>query len=274
MRELGYVEGENVAIEFRGTTSTEALERLAAELVALKVDVIVTGGGTPVALAATRATGTIPIVFLNVGDPVGAGLIASLSHPGGNATGLTGPSVGMVGKRLEFLRELDPGIARVDLVWSFANPSVSMDRAEIYASAGKLGLTLREHDVQSPAALEDAFTAIAAQRPDALLVSGDPIFLGNRQRVVELVAASRLPAMYHVREMVDAGGLMAYGVNQRAVWRRGAEFTDQILKGARPAELPAEQPRVFDFVLNKKTADALGLTIPQVVLMQVTELLQ
>ncbi len=234
LRDLGYVEGRNVQIEYRWADGKyERFPELVAELVALKVDVIVTAG-TPAALAVKRATVTIPLVMVAVGDPVGTGLVASLARPGGSMTGLTSIAPDLEGKRLELLREAVPKLSRVSVLWNPANPFHVLD---------------------------PAFDAIVKERPGAFIVLADRIFLHNRSRIVDFAARQRLPAVYAYRELVEAGGLMSFGPNYADMHRRAATFVDKILKGARPADLPVEQPTKFELLINLKTAKALGLVI-------------
>jgi putative tryptophan/tyrosine transport system substrate-binding protein len=275
LRDLGHVDGETVAIEWRGADGmNERLPGLAAELVGHQVDVIVTGGATPVAIAAKQATDTIPIVCIAVGDPVGNGLIASFARPGGNLTGTTNFAPETGAKRLQLLKEVVPGATRVDVVWNFANPAAAPEWEETQAAARQLGMTLQQRDVRDPAQIEGAFQAMAVVRPDALLVSGEPFFIADRERLVELAAAMGLPAMYFGPEFVAAGGLMSYGSNSPDLFRRAAYYVDKILKGARPADLPVERPTRFDFAINLQAARALGLTMPESVLQQATEIIQ
>jgi putative ABC transport system substrate-binding protein len=275
LRDLGHVDGETVAIEYRGADGmNERLPGLAAELVGRQVDIIVTGGATPVAIAAKQATDTIPIVFVGVGDPVGNGLIASFARPGGNLTGTSNFSPETAAKRLQLLKEVVPGATRVDVVWNFANPATAPEWDETQAAARQLGVTLQQRDVRDPAQIEGTFQAMAAARPDALLVSGEPIFVAPRARLVELAAAMGLPAMYTSPVFVAAGGLMSYGNNLADSFRVAAGHVDKILRGARPADLPVERPTRFEFAINLQAAQALGLTIPPSVLAQATEVIQ
>jgi putative tryptophan/tyrosine transport system substrate-binding protein len=275
LRDLGHVDGETVAIEWRGADGlNERLPGLAAELVGRQVDIIVTGGATPVAVAAKQATDTIPIVFIGAGDPVGNGLIASFARPGGNLTGTSNFSPETAAKRLQLLKEVVPGATRVDVVWNFANPATAPEWDETQAAARQLGVTLQQWDVRDPTQIEGAFQAMAAARPDALLVSGEPFFTARRARLAELAAAMGLPAMYVDPRFVAAGGLMSYGWNIADSFRRAAGYVDKILRGARPADLPVERPTRFDFAINLQAAQALGLAIPPSVLAQATEVIQ
>ena len=274
LRDLGYVDGETVAIEYRGADGmNDRLPGLAADLVAREVDVIVTAGGTPPVLAARQATATIPIVFVAVGDPVGNGLVASYARPGGTLTGTTNIAPETAAKRLQLLKEVVPGATRVGVVWNFGNPATPPEWAEVQAAASQLSLALQPWDVRDPAQIEDAFRAIAGARPDAVLVSGEPIFYRVLGRVVELAAMTGVPAMYQAREFVEAGGLMSYGPNPRDLFRRAAAYVDKILRGAKPGDLPVERPTTFDFAINLKMAQALGLTVPYSALSQATEII-
>jgi len=274
LRDLGYVEGQNIAIEFRFAEGREArLPDLAAELVRLKVDVIV-ANGTVAIRTAKQATATIPIVMATVGDPVRTGLVASLARPGGNITGSTllGPELGA--KRLQLLKEAVPKLSRVALFWNPGNPSNQLQFKDIQLGAKALGVALQSVEIRSPDGFEGAFTAISRERPNALIMTADPLHQLHAGRIIEFAARSRLPAMYQVRENVEAGGLMSYGVNVPDLYRRAATFVDKILKGAKPADLPVEQPTRFELVINLKTAKALGLMIPQSVLLRADEVIQ
>ena len=273
LREHGNVEGQNIVIEWRfAEGSPEGLADLAGELLARRVKVIV-AGTTLAALAAGRATSSTPIVMAN-GDPVGSGLAASLARPGGNVTGVSNFGGQLAGKRLELLRDVIPGVARVAVLWTPANPLKVAEWTETQSAGGTLGMELQSLEVGRPEELEVAFAAATREEADALVVFGDNLTGGHAPRIVELAARSRLPTIYGVRMFMDAGGLMAYGANIPSLYRRAAYYVDRILKGAKPAELPVEQPREFDFIINLKTAQALGLTIPQHVLLQATEVLQ
>ena len=274
LRVLGYAEGQNIAIEQRfADRDLGRLPQLAAELVRLKPDIIV-AAPTPAAVAAREATDTIPIVMINVGDPIGLGLVASLAQPGGNVTGLTSFTTQLNGKRLELLKEAVPGVSRVAVLW---NPAIS-ERApefpEVEAAAQSLGLQVISLEAREPGELEAAFEAASGQRANALLTLDNALLSANRGQLAELVTKSRLPTISDGRFLADAAGLMAYGPDQADQHRLAATFVDKILKGAKPADLPIEQPTKFDFVINLKTARDLGLTIPQSVLQQATETVQ
>jgi putative ABC transport system substrate-binding protein len=275
LRELGYVEGQNVVIVYRSADGRfDRLPGLAAELVRENVDVIV-AEVTQASLAAKNATQTIPIVMMGPGDPVGAGLVQSLSRPGGNVTGSSGLSVGVARKSLQLLAEAVPGVSRVAVLW---NPGNAVQQAQMLreteAAARTLRVELRLVEARSPGDLDAAFRVVGAQGAGAILILPDPMFTTQRARIVELVAKTRLPAMYPVREAVEAGGLMSYAVNYVEVGARGAYYMDKILKGARPADLPVEEPTKLELVINLKTAKALGLTIPPAVLARADEVIQ
>jgi putative ABC transport system substrate-binding protein len=267
LRELGYVEGKNIVIEWRGADGKrDRVPKLAAELVSLKVDVIVTSGATDTR-AAKAATVTIPIVMTNDGDPVGNGFIASLARPGGNITGLSTLSPEISGKRLELLKEIVPKLSRVAVFGTSTSASNAQELGEVELAAGALGVRLQYLDVLRPKDIETAFRAAAKERSDAVLmnVSGS-LITSQRKEIAELAVKSRLPVTYHRREYVEAGGLMSYGVNFLDLDRRAATYVDKILKGAKPAELPVEQPTKFEFLINLKAAKQIGLTIPPNVL--------
>ncbi len=278
LRDLGYVEGRNVVIEYRDAEGKfERLPALAAELVALKVDVIVTTGGTPAALAAKQATKTIPIVFAVAADPVGTGLVTSLARPGGNVTGLSNLSQELVGKRLEQLKQAVPGVSRVAVLWQ---PGVLGERTEqdllkgAEVAARALGVRLQVVEARGPADFDRAFSDMTSARVGALTMLTSVMFFNERRRLVDLAAKTRLPAVYPAREFVDAGGLMAYGANIPDMFRRAATYVDKILKGAKPGDLPVEQPTKFELVINLKTAKTLGLTIPPSLLQRADEVIQ
>ncbi len=275
LRDLGYLEGKNLVIEFRGAEGRlERLPDLAAELVRLNVDVIV-AAGTAAPFAAKDATRSIPIIMTNAVDPVGSGLVASLARPGGNITGLTqsaGPEI--AGKQLELLREAVPELSGVAVLWNPTNPAYLLYLREAQVAARAIGVQLQILEARSPGEFDRALAAMKRERAGALLVLGDPTFLVHRTQLADLATKSRLPAMYAIREFVDAGGLMAYGASLPDLWRRAATYIDKILKGAKPGDLPVEQPTKFELVINLKTAKALGLTIPQSVLIRADEVIQ
>jgi len=277
LRDLGYVEGRTVVIEYRDAEGKpERLPALAAELVALKVDVIL-AAGEPHALAAKQATKTIPIVFTVAADPVASGLVTSLARPGGNVTGLSSVGPDLVGKRLERLKQAVPGVSRVAVLWQ---PGAADERTEkdllkgAEVAARALGVRLQFVEARGPADIDRAFSDMTRARADALTVLGSAMFFSERRRLVDLAAKHRLPAVYTSRESVDAGGLMSYGANFADLFRRAATYVDRILKGAKPGDLPVEQPTKFELIINLKTAKALGLTIPPSLLRRADEVLQ
>jgi len=278
LRDLGYVEGRNIVIEYRDAEGQlERLPALAAELIALKVTVIVTGGATPTALAAKQATRTLPIVFTSAPDPVTDGLVTSLARPGGNVTGLSAFAPELVGKRLELLKQAVPGVSRVAVLWqpgAFGERTEkdTLKRAEV--AARDLGVPLQFVEARGPADFDRAFSDMSMARAGALTVLASNMFVSERRRLVDLAAERRLPAVYSARELVDAGGLMSYGANLADLDRRAATYVDRILKGTKPADLPVEQPAKFELIINLKTARALGLTIPQSVLGRADEVIQ
>jgi len=276
MRALGYVEGQDFVLEYRGAEGQfEGFPDLAAELVRLKVEVIV-AQGTPAALAAKHATTTIPIVMVGVGDPVGSGLVASLARPGGNITGLSNLSPELVRKQLEFLKDVRPTVSRVAVLWNPANPAshLMVRAADVAAQALGVQLHLVEARGRGPDAFDSAFAAMTNAHADALLVLADNIFFEHRRRLAELAAMSHLPTMYQGREHVEAGGLISYAASVPDVWRHGATYVDKILKGAKPADLPVEQPTRFELVINLKTAQALGITMPPSLLLLADEVIR
>jgi len=261
LRELGYVEGQNVAIEARWAEGKYArYSALAADLVHLKVDVIVAVGGRATQ-DAQQATRTIPIVMSVVIDPLGSGLVASLAHPGGNVTGLTIMASDLVGKQFEVLKDVAPKVSRVALLWNPANPGSAPQVREAEGAARALGVRLQTLEARDPQEIDSAFAAMTKERAGALVVLSDAILLNQRRQIAELAAKGRLPAVYTLREHAEAGGLMAYGANPLDLERRAATYVDKILKGAKPADLPVEQSTKFELVINLKTAKALGLTI-------------
>ena len=273
LRELGYVEGQNIVLEVRSAEGRdERLLDLAMELVRANVEVIVTGG-TQAAFAARRASTTVPIVA-PMTDPVGTGLAASLARPGGNVTGNTTMAPELAGKRLELLKEVVPRVSRVAVLWNPASHSGALSLKEARTAAQALGLKVQSLEVGVSEDIEPAFTALAKERADGLMVVLNPLTFTHRKRIVDLAAKRRLPGVFELREFADAGGLMAYGASLPDMWRRTATYVDKILKGAKPAELPIEQPTRFELVVNMKTAKALGLTIPQSVLVLTDQVIQ
>ena len=274
-RALGYVDGENVTLLWRGAGGqNDRLSPLAQELVAEKIDVLVSLAASPGAAAAKQATSTVPIVFAGVGDPVGSGFVQSFAHPGGNMTGLSNYSPETVGKRLEQLKQTAPSISRIGGLYNFANPATTREWQDAQEAALRLGLTLQPWDVRSFADAEAAFQAVASAPPDGLLVAGEPFLFANRSRLLELVAERRLPASYNVREWAVDGGLISYGFNLTEQARGAATYVDRILAGAAPADLPVELPTTFDIVVNLKTARTLDPTVPPSVLTQATEMIE
>jgi putative ABC transport system substrate-binding protein len=267
LRELGYVEGQNISIEYRSAEGKfERLPELAAELVRLKVDVIV-AVVTQASLAAKNATGTIPIVMMAVGNPVDAGLVASLAHPGANITGTSVMSDEVVGKQLELLKEILPKISRVAAMWNPANPIFQKQQlGAVEGAARSLGVRLQRLEARGPDEIERAFTAITKEHTRALHVLPDPVYTTHRSRIAELAAKHRLPAVSGLRELAEAGLLMTYGPSFPESARRAASYVDKILKGAKPADLPVERATKFELVINVNTAKRIGLTMPQSVL--------
>jgi putative ABC transport system substrate-binding protein len=274
LRELGYVERQDYAIEYRSADSRpDRFPDLAAELVRLKVDLIVTRGTTG-ALAAKNATRAIPIVMATSGDPVAAGLVASLARPGGNVTGLSSINAELVGKRLGLLKEAIPGIARIAVVLNLSNPTLVTQRKQIEVAARSLGFQPQFLDVRKPEDLGRAFDTAVKHRANAVHVGLDFLAQSNLGRIVDLAAKHRLPTIYSTRDFADAGGLMAYGVSRLEMYRHAATYVDKIFKGAKPGDLPVEQPTKFELVINLKTAKTLGLTIPQSLLQRADEVIQ
>jgi putative tryptophan/tyrosine transport system substrate-binding protein len=274
LRELGYVEGKNIAFDSRyGEDNFDRLPSLADELVRLKVDVLVTNS-TPAALAAKNATRTIPIVFLGVSDPVTVGLVDSLARPGGNVSGFSNIAPVLAGKRLELLKETVPKLSRVAVLWDPKAPGSTQQWKESQLPARELGLHLYSMEVSSTDKYEDAFKEATKARSAAIAVTQNPLATSNRKRVTELAIRNRLPAIYPRKEFVETGGLMSYGPDVAEPQRRAAILVDKILKGAKPADLPVEQPTKFELMINLKTAKALGLTIPPVVLMRAEKVIK
>jgi putative tryptophan/tyrosine transport system substrate-binding protein len=264
LRQLGYVEGENILVEYRLAEGLKDLATRVAELVGLKVDVIVTWT-TPGTLAAKQGTKTIPIVAVS-GDPVETGLVASLARPGGNVTGFAILTTDLEGKKLELLREAIPGVSRIGVLWNPDNPVWASAWKELPNAAQSLGLKLQPLEVRDPGEFEQVFASASSQRAGGLLVVQERLFVSHRQRIVELAARKRLPAMYGQSQFVDAGGLMSYGASVPDMLRRSAVYVDKILKGTKAAELPVEQAMKFEMMINLKAAKQIGLTIPPNVL--------
>jgi putative ABC transport system substrate-binding protein len=278
LRDPGYVEGRNVVIEYRDAEGkSERLPALAAELATLKADVIVTAGGTLAALAAKRATKTVPIVFIAVSDPVASAVVTSLAHPGGNVTGLSNFNAELVGKRLEHIVQAVPGLSRVVALWQPGGLGERTEREMLKQAddaARSLGVRLQFVEAREAADLERAFSEISRARPHALTLFPSTMFFNERSHITDLAAKNRVPAMYQLREFVEAGGLMSYGTNLADLFQRAATYVDKIFKGAKPADLPVEQPTKFELVINLKTAKALGLTIPPTLLLRADQVIE
>lgn len=274
LRDLGYVEGQNILIEYRWAEGKyDRFPALIAELIALKVEVIVTAG-TPATLAVEKATTSVPLVMIAVGDPVGTGIIPSLSRPGGNITGLTSISPELDGKRLELLREVIPNLSHIAVLWNAASPLQVVGERQTQAAAQVLRMKVLSLGVRTQEEIEDALATIVRERPGALLVLADRLFLQHRARIMAFATKHRLPGVHAYRELVEAGGLMSFGPSYAGMHKRAAYFVDRILKGTKPADLPVEQPTRFELVINLRTAKALGLTIPPSVLIRADEVIQ
>ena len=273
LRELGWTEGRTVVVEYRWAEGrSERFLEIAAEFAQLKVDVIV-AAGTPAILAARQATSVVPIVFVGAGDPVGTGLVASLPRPGGNVTGLSDQTTDTVGKRLELLRELMPGIRRLAIMGNVDNPVSVLEMREIGAACAALGLEADALEIRRTADIVPAFEALK-RGAEALYVQADPLVIANQIRINTLALGMRLPTMHGLREYVEAGGLMSYGPNFPDLFRRAADFVDKILRGAKPSDIPVEQPTKFELVINLITAKALGLEIPPTLLARADEVIE
>jgi putative ABC transport system substrate-binding protein len=269
LHELGWIEGRTVAIEYRWAEGrSERFAEIAAEFVRLKVDVIVTYA-TPPAIAAKEATAVIPIVSAVMGDPVGAGLVASLPRPGGNVTGLSNQSADLAGKRVEHLREVVPGLRRLAVLANVSNPVSGVEMGEVQA----LGLDVVTLEIRRGEDIAPAFETLKG-RAQALYVAGDPLMITNRVRINTLALGARLPTTYNQREFVEAGGLMSYGPNFPDLFRRAGDYVDKILRGTKPADIPVEQPTKFDLVINLTTAKALGLDVPPTLLARADEVIE
>jgi putative ABC transport system substrate-binding protein len=274
LRERGYVEGQNIVIEYRWADGKyERFPALTAELLAQQVEVIVTAG-TPAAQAVKKATREVPLVMVAVGDPVGAGIIASLRRPGGNITGLTSIADETQGKRLELLKEVLPTLSRVAVLSNPENRSAAGVVSENRAAAQLLGMSVQVFDVRTAGDLEETFKALVRERPEALIVLGDRLFLHNRQRIMDFATKQRLPTVPLHPELLDAGGLFFFGPSYPGMHRRAAYFVDRILKGTKPADLPVERPTQFELVVNLKTAKSIGLTIPQSLLLRADQVIE
>jgi putative ABC transport system substrate-binding protein len=266
LQELGYVEGKNIVFEYRsGEGNIDRLRALAAELARLKVDVILVTN-TPAAMAAKSATTTVPIVVTNLSDPVATGLVSSLARPGGNVTGVTIMNVEIAGKRVELLKETTPKVSRIAVLWEPNNPGAALNFKQTQTAAQELGLQLQSLDVHNVADLDGSFKSATRSGAQALDVLRSSLIAAQLRRIADFAVKNRLPSVYDRSDFVEAGGLMSYGANIADTSRRAATYVDKILKGAKPAELPVEQPTKFELVLNLKTAKQIGLTIPQSVL--------
>ena len=274
LRDLDYVDGQTITIEYRYAESNDRLPDLAAELVALGVDLIIAGAGTPAAVATKQATATIPIVFTSVANPVANGLVASLPQPGGNITGLSILSPALAGKRVELLTAIVPGLSRLAVILNTTNPVHPFLEQEISDAAQALGIQVQALPIRSADDFEPAFRTATSAGADAIHPLTDSVVTNNRELLGVLGLKYQLPTAFEFRENADAGGLFSYGPSLVDLYRRTATYVDKLLKGAKPADLPVEQPTVFDLVVNLKTAQALGLTIPQSVLQQATEIVQ
>ena len=274
LRDLGWVEGKNISIEYRYAEGrSDRLPDLAADLVRLKVDIIVAAVPAD-ALAAQKATKAIPIVMAAGGDPVAVGLVESLARPGGNVTGLSTMTPDLAGKRLELLKEIVPKLSRVAVLWNPEDRSSALIWREIQRPARELGIQLHSLEVRSANDFDKAFEAATRARAGALAIMPDPVFATNLKRIADLAAKSRLPSIFHLSDFADAGGLVAYGPDRSDMFRRAATYVDKILKGAKPGDLPIEQPTKFSLVINAKTAKALGVKIPGVILLRADRVIE
>jgi putative ABC transport system substrate-binding protein len=274
LREHGYEEGRNIIIEFRWAEGKyERFPALIAELIAAKVDVIVTAG-TPASLAVKKATSSIPLVMIAVGEPVATGLVASLARPGGNITGLTSISPEIEGKRLELLREVVPSISYIAVLWNAASPVQVIQEKETKAAADVLGMRMLSLGVRNLAEIEQAFATMIKEKPGALFVLADRLFLHHRKRIMDFATQYRLPGVHAYRELVEAGGLMSYGPSYAGMHKRAAYFVDRILKGTNPSDLPVERPATFELILNLKAAKTLGLKIPPAIILRADEVIE
>ena len=275
LRELGYIEGRNIMVEYRFADGhLDRLPALAGELVGLNVDVIIAAGGGLIGRAAKGATGTIPIVMTNVEDPIASGLVVSLARPGRNVTGLSALIPELSAKRLEIVKEMVSTLSRVAVLWNSAYPEKATEFRQTQAAGKALGIRIQSLEAQSANEIDNALDAATRARVGALLILPDPLTNTYQARIVKLAAKRRLPTMFTQRPPVGAGGLMSYGASYADLFRRAATYVDKILKGAKPADLPVEQPTKFELVINLKTAKALGLTIPQSLLLRADEIIQ
>jgi len=275
LRELGRVDGKNIELVYRWADgSRERLNKFAAELASLEVDAIFSAPGTPTAIAAQKATSTIPIVFAGVGDAVGTGLVASLAHPGGNATGLVNQSQDIAGKQLEFLKEAIPGLARVGVLWRPSNPSYKNLLRRFDDVVAATGVQVVLLGAENREDLLSVFEGMKGNQIDGVIVQADDLFINEGTRIIELAAAHRVPAIYRLGYQASAGGFLAYGPDIPDMYRRAASLVDRILKGANPSDLPVEQPTKIELVVNVKTATALGLTVPALLLQRANEVIE
>jgi putative tryptophan/tyrosine transport system substrate-binding protein len=273
LRKLGWIDGQNITIQYRWAEGrADRAAEIAAEFVQLKVDIIVTSG-VPAVLAAKRATSAIPIVFTVVADPVGNGLVTSLARPGGNITGLSNQSTDVAGKRLEILHEVVPGLRRLAIIADVANPDSVIELREVQMAAAKLGLEVIVLEIRQRDDIAPAFATLNG-RAEALYITSDPLVNTNRAQIHTSAVAARLPTIYNAKEFVQEGGLMSYGPDFLDLSRRGAEYVDKILHGAKPAEIPVEQPTKFELIFNLTTAKALGITLPQTLLVAADEVIE
>jgi len=262
LRELGYEQGRNIVIEYRWAEGDyERFPALVAELIAAQVDVIVTAG-TPAALAVKKATSTVPLVMVAVGDPVGTGLVSNLARPGGNLTGLSSVAPDLEGKRLDILRQIVPTLSRVAVFFNSLNPFHVISIKNAQSAAQVMGIKLQLHDIRETEDLDAAFAAIRNERPDALLILADRVFLHNRKPIMDFTEEQSLPNVNAYKELVETGGLISYGPSYEDMHKRAAIYVDKILKGANPADLPIEQPAKFTFIINLKAAKTLGVIVP------------
>ena len=274
LRELGYEENRNIAIEYRWAEGDYSrFPTLVAELLAAKVDVIVTAG-TPAALAVKAATSSVPLVMVAVGDPIGTGIVASLGRPGGNITGLSSIAPELEGKRLALLREVIPSLSHVAILWNPANPFHVTSLKQAQVAAGLLRIKLQSVEVRATEEIDGAIAKMKSDRPEALLILADRVFLHDRKQLMDFASENRIAGVYAYKELVVAGGLMSFGPNYADMHRRAATFVDKILKGTKPADLPVEQPTKFELVINLKTAKAQGLTVPPTLLATADEVIE
>jgi putative ABC transport system substrate-binding protein len=271
---LGYEEGRNLTVERRYAHGhADRFPEFAAEMVRLKVDIIIVTT-TPAALAVKNATTTIPVVFPNAISPVESGVVASLAHPGGNVTGGAAQTAALSTKRLEILKEAVPGLSRVAVLWNVANPALAYPWKQTQGAADELGMTLRALEVRDPKDIESAFAVLTQERPDALIVLQDALTLQHRTEIIDFTIQKHLPGMFVAKEWVEVGGLMSYGESLSDMYQRGAYFVEKIFKGTKPADLPVEQVTKFELILNLKTAKAIGLVVPPLLLIRADQVIE